>query len=47
MKEKLDDTKDKARRKRKPKGFRLGDDKENPEKIVDRDSKPKKKVGFA
>ena len=49
-KEKMDDTKEKVRRKRKPKGYRLGDEGENPEKIVDRmgkDGKAKKKVGFA
>lgn len=48
--EKLDDTKKKIQKKRKPKGFRLGDEQENPEKIVDRGAKtvkPKKKVGFA
>ncbi|KAF8246469.1 hypothetical protein K440DRAFT_662062 [Wilcoxina mikolae CBS 423.85] len=48
--EKLDDTKNKVRRKRKPKGFRLGDETENPEKVLDRtekEGKPKKKVGFA
>jgi hypothetical protein len=46
----LDDTKNKVRRKRKPKGFGLGDETENPEKVIDRavkDGKPKKKVGFA